>query len=141
MDKIITSFIPAFRNAQPGPDGWHYLFGNLNLGGTVSGRLSASEPNLQTIPSGSKYAKKIKKCFEAPPGWIFCGLDFASLEDRISALTTKDPQKLKVYMGVVVYSVTIDGVDHHIRDDDTIVYDGKTFTGEEFYNAYTNSLL
>lgn len=97
VDKIITSFIPAFRNAQPGPDGWHYLFGNLNLGGTVSGRLSASEPNLQTIPSGSKYAKKIKKCFEAPPGWIFCGLDFASLEDRISALTTKDPQKLKVY--------------------------------------------
>lgn len=97
VDKIITSFIPAFRNAQPGPDGWHYLFGNLNLGGTVSGRLSASEPNLQTIPSGSKYAKKIKKCFEAPPGWTFCGLDFASLEDRISALTTKDPQKLKVY--------------------------------------------
>lgn len=97
VDKIITSFIPAFRNAQPGPDGWHYLFGNLNLGGTVSGRLSASEPNLQTIPSGSKYAKKIKKCFEAAPGWVFCGLDFASLEDRISALTTKDPQKLKVY--------------------------------------------
>ena len=97
VDKIITSFIPAFRNAQPGPDGWHYLFGNLNLGGTVSGRLSSSEPNLQTIPSGSKYAKKIKKCFEAPPGWVFCGLDFASLEDRISALTTKDPQKLKVY--------------------------------------------
>ena len=97
VDKIITSFIPAFRNAQPGPDGWHYLFGNLNLGGTVSGRLSASEPNLQTIPSGSKYAKKIKKCFEAAPGWVFVGLDFASLEDRISALTTKDPNKLRVY--------------------------------------------
>ena len=46
VDKIITSFIPAFRNAQPGPDGWHYLFGNLNLGGTVSGRLSASEPKI-----------------------------------------------------------------------------------------------
>lgn len=33
----------------------------------------------------------------APDGWIFAGLDFASLEDRISALTTKDPNKLKVY--------------------------------------------
>lgn len=97
VDKIITGFMPAFLNARQGPDGWHYLFGNLNLGGTVSGRLSASDPNLQTIPSGSKYAKKIKSCFEAPPGWIFCGLDFASLEDRISALTTKDPEKLKVY--------------------------------------------
>ena len=30
-------------------------------------------------------------------GWIFCGADFSSLEDRISALTTKDPNKLKVY--------------------------------------------
>jgi len=49
VDKIITSFIPAFRNAQPGPDGWHYLFGNLNLGGTVSGRLSASEPKLDWV--------------------------------------------------------------------------------------------
>jgi DNA polymerase-1 len=28
---------------------------------------------------------------------LFCGLDFASLEDRISALTTRDPNKLKVY--------------------------------------------
>lgn len=97
VDKIITGFMPAFLNARQGPDGWHYLFGNLNLGGTVSGRLSASDPNLQTIPSGSKYAKKIKSCFEAPPGWLFVGLDFASLEDRISALTTKDPEKLKVY--------------------------------------------
>ena len=28
---------------------------------------------------------------------MFSGLDFSSLEDRISALTTKDPEKLKVY--------------------------------------------
>jgi DNA polymerase-1 len=41
--------------------------------------------------------KLIKSCFVAPPGWIFAGLDFDSLEDRISALTTKDPNKLKVY--------------------------------------------
>lgn len=98
VNKILTSFIPAFLNATLGPDGWHYLFGNFNLGGTVSGRLSSSDPNLQNLPAtGSKYAKLIKSCFAAPPGWLFCGLDFASLEDRISALTTKDPNKLKVY--------------------------------------------
>nr|WP_232373554.1 DNA polymerase [Alteromonas sp. RKMC-009] len=39
----------------------------------------------------------VKKCFKAPKGWVFMGADFASLEDRISALTTKDPEKLKVY--------------------------------------------
>lgn len=97
VDKILSVYIPAFLNAVPGSDGWHYLCGNFNLGGTVSGRLSSSEPNLQNIPAGSKYGKLIKSCFMAPPGWIFVGLDFASLEDRISALTTKDPNKLSVY--------------------------------------------
>ena len=98
MDKIYTTFIPAMESAVLGADGTHYLFGNFNLGGTVSGRLSSSKPNLQTIPSnGTKYAKLIKMCFVAPKGWLMIGLDFSSLEDRISALTTKDPNKLKVY--------------------------------------------
>lgn len=98
VQKILDSFIPAFEAATEGPDGWHYLFGNFNLGGTLSGRLSSNSPNLQNLPAtGSKYAKIIKSCFSAPPGWIFCGLDFDSLEDKISGLTTKDPEKLKVY--------------------------------------------
>lgn len=97
VNKILTSFIPAMKEAALGPDGWHYLFGNFNLGGTISGRLSSSDPNLQNLPSKGRYAKLIKSCFRAPPGWLFCGLDFDSLEDKISGLTTKDPNKLKVY--------------------------------------------
>lgn len=97
VNKILTSFIPAMLEAVPGSDGWHYLCGNFNLGGTLSGRLSSSNPNLQNLPANSKYAKLIKWCVEAPPGKVFVGLDFSSLEDRISALTTKDPNKLKVY--------------------------------------------
>jgi len=97
VNKILTSFIPAFLGAARGPDGWHYLFGSFKLGGTLSGRLSSANPNLQNIPSSSRYSKLIKSCFKAPPGWLFVGLDFASLEDRISALTTRDPEKLKVY--------------------------------------------
>jgi DNA polymerase-1 len=97
VTTIIQTFLPALLGAAQGPDGWWYLFGNFNLGGTVSGRLSSSKPNLQNLPASSRYAKLIKSCFQAPPGWLFMGLDFASLEDRISALTTKDPNKLKVY--------------------------------------------
>lgn len=82
VNKITSSFIPALLNAIPGKDGWHYLCGNFNLGGTLSGRLSSSDPNLQQIPSGSDYGKLIKSCFQAPPGWLLCGLDFALIKWR-----------------------------------------------------------
>lgn len=96
--KILEAFIPAFEAAPMGPDGWHYLFGSYKIGGTVSGRLSSHSPNMQNLPAtGSRYAKIIKRMFAAPPGWLMVGLDYNSLEDMISALTTKDPQKLKVY--------------------------------------------
>ena len=103
---IQNTFIKAFlERSVLKHDGMYYLHGNFNLGGTLSGRLSSSKINLQNLPStGSKYAKDIKKCFEAPLGWMLAGADFSSLEDKISALTTKDPNKLKVY---------IDGYDGH----------------------------
>lgn len=61
---------------------------------------NSSKPNLQNIPSNAekRYAKLIKACFISPPGWLFAGVDFDSLEDKISALTTGDPNKLKVYL-------------------------------------------
>ena len=97
VNKILSTFIPAFEAGVAKADGCKYLHGSFNLGGTVSGRLSSSNPNLQQIPSNSVYAKLIKSAFSAPKGWIFAGADFASLEDRINALLTKDPAKLRVY--------------------------------------------
>jgi DNA polymerase-1 len=105
VDKINNTFIAAFKDKSIMREGWYYLHGNFNLGGTVSGRLSSSKPNLQNLPStGTDYAKDIKRMVKAPAvsaanryGWLFIGADYASLEDRISALITKDPNKLGVY--------------------------------------------
>ena len=69
------------------------LYGSFNLGGTKSGRLSSSGPNMQNFPG----LPEILACFKPPKGWWLVGADFSQLEDRISALTTKDPNKLKVY--------------------------------------------
>lgn len=63
-----------------------------------SGRISSSKVNLQNLPStGSKYAKVIKSCFIAPPGWIMCGSDYDGIESVTQALITKDPEMLKVF--------------------------------------------
>ena len=104
VSKILTAFIPAFKKATYKGDGSIYLHGSFNLGGTVSGRLSSSKPNLQNLPAGSEWGTLIKKAFSAPKGWLMVGADFSSLEDRINALLTKDPNKLRVYT---------DGYDSH----------------------------
>ena len=102
---ILNNFIHAFQtySVQVSPGVWR-LYGNFNLGGTVSGRLSSSKPNLQNIPSGSTYAELIKYCFVSTEDTLFVGADYNSLEDYVSALTTRDPNKLKVYL---------DGYDGH----------------------------
>lgn len=97
VSKILSAFIPSFEKGVLKADGKRYLHGGFNLGGTVSGRLSSSRPNLQQIPSGSAYGKLIKRCFSAAPGWVFCGADFNALEDRINTLLTRDPNKEKVF--------------------------------------------
>lgn len=97
VSKILSAFIPAFEKGLHKADGMAYLHGSFNLGGTVSGRLSSSKPNMQNLPAGSEYGKLIKSCFQAPKGCLMVGADFASLEDRINALLTKDVNKLLVY--------------------------------------------
>ena len=163
---IISTFLPAFLRAVQGPDGWHYLFGNFRLGGTASGRLSSNNPNLQNIPSSGdtpakqRLAKLIKECFEAPPGWLFVGLDFESLEDKISAVTTRDPEKIKVYTdgydghclralayfgdqmtdielcpeGATAYMVEIGGNKVYFHSEEQINYLGEDMLGQDLYN-------
>lgn len=182
VNKLLTSFIPAMEAAPQGPDGWWYLSGNFNLGGTVSGRLSSNNPNLQNLPANVMMAisaalleffgdalkpymvkgllslgKLIKSCFLAPPGWLFGGLDFASLEDRISALTTKDPNKLAVYLygfdghclraqsyfpenmpdierapdGAKCYKALLGEREIYFHEHEIIVYLGEQMTGAE----------
>ena len=104
VEKILSTFITALlsKSAQHVDDVSGefstYLHGSFNLGGTRSGRLSSSNPNLTNIPStGTKYAKHIKQCFSAPKGWVMVGADFTALEDVMAALLTKDPFKLAPY--------------------------------------------
>lgn len=68
---------------------------NLNTVGAVTGRFSASAPNLQTVPArNDRYG--VKGCFEAPKGEMFICMDFSQIELRVMALMSKDPLMTKV---------------------------------------------
>lgn len=165
--KILSAFIPAFEKGVDKPDGRKYLHGGFNLGGTVSGRLSSSKPNMQNLPANSKFGKQIKKCFSAPPGWVFCGADFSSLEDRINALLTKDPAKLRVYTdgfdghslraaayfpeampdieqapnNALCYKAKVGGTNIYFHAEETVEYLGKNYKGKELYELLTHTRI
>lgn len=169
--NLRKTFISAFETKSIAKaDDRSYLHGSFNLGGTVSGRMSSNKPNLQNLPStGTDYANAFKECFVAPKGWLLVGADFASLEDRIAALLTKDPNKLKVYTDlfdghclraysyfhkempdirqipedseVPVYNAKVGGTDICFLATDTINYAGKSYSGKEFYEFFTHKKL
>ena len=59
------------------------------------------------------------------------------VEDRINALLTKDPNKLKVYVGYKQYQLEINGVIHLISEDTVISYEGQQLTGQQLYEKLT----
>lgn len=73
-------------------DGYHYLHSNFNLHGTVTGRTSSSDVNLQQIPRN----KKLKSLFSADhiPGWQLVCLDYSQLELRFAGIVA-DVQAIK----------------------------------------------
>ena len=98
VEKINGTFIKAFMQEKD------FLHGNLKLGGTQSGRLASNSPNLTNLPAHGSMGKLVKSCIEAPEGWLFAGADFSALEERIGAILSQDPNRIKVYT---------DGMDGH----------------------------
>lgn len=52
-------------------------------GGTRSGRLSSSNPNMQQVPKRSAIGKKIRSLYIAEPDMLWCKADYSSQEPRL----------------------------------------------------------
>ncbi|MFH1609348.1 MAG: DNA polymerase I [Candidatus Bipolaricaulota bacterium] len=63
---------------------------SFNQTGTATGRLSSSDPNLQSIPAQREVGVDIRRAFVAPPGQILLGADYSQIELRILAHFSRD---------------------------------------------------
>jgi len=63
---------------------------------TITGRLSASNPNLQTIPKIVGHAHDIRQVFVASPGYTIVEMDFRQLEFRVWAHLSRDRNMIQM---------------------------------------------
>jgi DNA polymerase I-like protein with 3'-5' exonuclease and polymerase domains len=65
--------------------------------GTVTGRLSAKDPAIQTVPKKTKWAKRLRECYPAPPGKAVLSCDFSQGELKVVACVANEKTMLKAY--------------------------------------------
>lgn len=70
---------------------------SYNQTGTVTGRISSSEPNLQNIPIRTETGAQVRKAFIARPGWVLLGCDYSQVELRILAHMSQDPGLMEAF--------------------------------------------
>jgi DNA polymerase-1 len=69
----------------------------LNQTVAATGRLSASEPNLQNIPIRTELGRRIRRAFVAEKGNKIISADYSQLELRLLAHITQDPVMLESF--------------------------------------------
>ena len=78
------------------------IHGRYNQAGTVTGRLSSSDPNMQNMPTRHEWGKLVRALFQ---GYFVIG-DYDALEMRIMAHLSGDPEMLRIFR---------EGLDPHVR--------------------------
>ncbi len=75
--------------------------------GTITGRLSSSDPNLQNIPIRTEDGRRIRQAFIAPPNFCLVTADYSQIELRILAHLSEDSGLLNAFSrGADIHSAT-----------------------------------
>jgi DNA polymerase-1 len=70
---------------------------SYNQTGTVTGRISSSDPNLQNIPVRTELGRHVRGAFVAEKGWQLLGADYSQVELRILAHISQDDNLLAAF--------------------------------------------
>lgn len=97
------------------------LHTDFNQALTDTGRLSSSNPNLQNIPIGTEFSRRIRRAFLPETGWLMVAADYSQIELRILAHLSKEPVLVEAYrQNEDIHSVTA-----------RLLFEKDTITSEE----------
>ncbi len=95
LTKIKSTYVdalPVLVNRETGR-----VHTSYNQTGTVTGRISSSDPNLQNIPVRTELGRHVRCAFVAGEGGLLLGADYSQVELRILAHISRDPGLLAAF--------------------------------------------
>lgn len=105
LAKILGTYVDGLSNWI---DPYCRIHTSLLQHGTVTGRLSSKEPNLQNIPRPGEDKFKIRDAFIAGERKILMVADYEQLEMRLLAHFSKDEKMIQaIWNGVDIHCLTV----------------------------------
>jgi DNA polymerase-1 len=95
LTKLKTTYVdvlPALVNPRTGR-----VHTTFNQTVAATGRVSTTDPNLQSIPIRTEEGRKIRRAIVAPPGRRLLGADYSQIDLRVLAHITEDPGLLEAF--------------------------------------------
>ncbi len=103
--KLLNTYLgPLPELISPADVRLHTTF---NQAVAATGRLSTSNPNLQSIPIRTELGREIRSAFVAEPGWKLLSADYSQVELRILAHVSGEPKLREAFLrGDDVHAIT-----------------------------------
>ena len=96
LTKLKSTYVdalPTLINPKTGR-----LHTTYNQAGSVTGRFSSNDPNLQNIPIRTDLGRQIRVAFlPNQPGWLLLAADYSQIELRVLAHLSQDPGLLEAF--------------------------------------------
>lgn len=94
--KSVTGYYRPYQNLVS-DDG--YLRAEYKPHGTVTGRFSCANPNLQQIPkeTDKEWNGRVKECLGVAPGYVGIEFDYSQLEFRLAAAAAGETKLLDIF--------------------------------------------
>jgi len=127
LDKLLSTYIDNIPD-MVGDD--YRLHAEFVQNGTVTGRFSSRNPNMQNIPTRTDLGRKIREGFVAALGTQLVSLDYSQIELRCLAILSGDEALIKIFndgedihaaVAALIGGVDIKDVDREMRRKAKIV--------------------
>ena len=97
LSKLKSTYLDALPYlVNPNTGRVHTTF---NQTGSVTGRVSSNDPNLQNIPIRSELGGQVRHAFIAQdhPEWVLLAADYSQIDLRVLAHISEDPSLIKAF--------------------------------------------